>query len=560
MSWPMSGLPGATSRQQAKTIANRLLSSLDIEALGCYLWQMMIKRHSRSLISGWVVMCSGLLMAAVCGQDVQVQPVKLVTPRDVTIETVPGRLMFSPRSVQVQPGELLRLKVKNTGSVIHNFVICSEGVDNWKEVANLVIDLGDSMLARNFDPGPPLVTHSTALVRPGEEVTLNWKAPMAEGVYAFLSSVPGHVPLMRGEFQVSSTPVGLTDIRYYYYQGKWGSEPDFEKTEALAGGPLDGSILDFDAIPELGTLSGGRKSGEKAAVVITADITVKLPGDYTFSLTSAAPALLSISDGEVVMNEGKSTVTRFGAIELGSPEPTDELPHLRLQVISDAELATPRLSLNGPSGHHRLSAPGAFVIAPEVPPFTVTVPMPEASALALAVALPGDTNYCFDPESLSVRYAWLGGFIDARPVDDDGSGRPGGNVSLLGEMIPLGADGAFPLRIGSLAEDPPEVRYLGHTVGDGTAEELPALMFQVGDYSIAQKVSVSSEEKGSPVITYTFAIDPLPAAGVPIVFSADPDSVTLTTENGFARNGIAVLTSAPNESEVAVELRPVPQP
>ena len=99
------------------------------------------------------------------------------TVREVEITVVPGRLMFSPRTVMAQPGERLRFKVRNTGELVHNFVICCEGGGRWKDVAEVVIDRGELALAQGFDLGPPLVTHAMGLLRPGEEAVLLWRAP-----------------------------------------------------------------------------------------------------------------------------------------------------------------------------------------------------------------------------------------------------------------------------------------------------------------------------------------------------------------------------------------------
>ncbi|MDA0814521.1 MAG: hypothetical protein O3C21_19270 [Verrucomicrobia bacterium] len=472
------------------------------------------------------------------------------TPRSVTIETVPGRLLFSPDSVLVKPGEMLRLTVKNHGPVVCNFVICGEGAGNWTQVADLVIDLGASMLARNFDPGPPLVTHGTGLIRPGEEVTLDWRAPQQEGVYPFLSSVPGHVPLMHGEFLVTSKSVGISNLHYRYFEGKWDGVPDVSDLKPIASGVLPGNLIDFDAIPGLKAHLDGRKPGMQSALEIGANVHVPLKSDYTFALASDVPAKLVISHTEVVTHDGTRDVTRFGKVELGAPEPTTELPWMQLLLISNGELKTPGLKWRGAAGSANLSVAKPHVITPDEIPFAATLPMPDASALALAVALQNDLNYCFDPDTLAVRYAWAGGYVDARPVENDGSGRWNGNALPLGEIIPLGAESTFPLRIGRLAEDAPEVRYLGHSTAPG---EPLSLMFQVGDYAVSQKVSISGPEH---TVTYTFHIEPAPAPGVQIVFSANPDEVEVSTPHGFARNGIAVLTQPEKDAPVVVQLRP----
>ena len=472
--------------------------------------------------------------------------------RSVLIETIPGRLLFSPRSILVEPGELLHLTVKNNGPVVCNFVTCGEGEDNWKQVADLVIDLGPSMLARNFNPGPPLVTNATDLISPGEEAALAWRAPKQAGVYPFLSSIPGHTPLMRGEFVVTSNPVGISNLRYRYYEGEWEDAPDLTALKPVSSGDLKGELIDFDVIPGLRAHLDARKPGTKSAIEISASVHVPLKSDYTFALASDSPAKLIISHAEVVTHDGTQGVTRFGTADLGAPEPTHELPWMQLLVFNDGDLHTPGLKWQGAAGSANLSTAKQHVIAPEMKPYTATFPMPGASELALAVALPDDVNYCFDPDTLSVCYVWNGGFIDARPAANDGSGRVNGNVLPLGTPVSLGSESSFPLRIGGLGDDPPEVRYLGHSILDG---KTLSLMFQVGGYTVAQNVSISPG--AAPVVTYSFQIDPAPAPGVPIVFSANPKEVELSTKHGFAEGGVALLTRPEKDAPVVVELRPV---
>ena len=510
------------------------------------------------LVTAWLI-TAGMLTA---GRSEEVPARKdsddqTPTVREVEITTVPGRLMFSPRTITVLPGERLRLKVKNAGALTHNFVICSEGESNWKEVANFVIDLGESAKARAFNPGPPLVTHGTPLLAPGEEAILDWTAPKRTGAYPFLSSVPGHAPLMRGEIFVSPERGGLSDIRYHYYEGQWEKIPDFSKLKSIESGKLEGSQIDFGAIGILHERQRERKPGVMAGVVITADAQLLLMGSYHFALRSHSNSMLSLSDVITVSGDGVAKT------RLKTAESVDDGSYgLVLEVIGEGKLETPGAAWHGPAGTEILSVGDLgnlaswsdYVLTPgEEEPLAVTVPMPDASALALAVAIPYEINYCFDPETHNVRYAWSGGFLDARPTDAAATGRPGGNCKPLGKVLPLGAGSEFPLRIGNLAEPAPEVTYLGHT--SGNAEEDPELMFRVGKYTVAQQVSLHGETDEHPEIAYTFRIDPAPDPGVPIVFSADPAHVNVTAPAGFARDGVAVWTFPANEQSVTVRLQ-----
>jgi azurin len=52
-------------------------------------------------------------------------------------------------------------------------------------------------------------------------------------------------------------------------------------------------------------------------------------------------------------------------------------------------------------------------LAPDPRPMVRRVFLPDAGPAAIAVALPGDQNFCWDAGECRLRYAWKGGFLDA---------------------------------------------------------------------------------------------------------------------------------------------------
>jgi len=483
--------------------------------------------------------------------------------REVEITVVPGRLMFTPRVLTAPPGERLRFKVKNTGELTHNFVICDQP-DSWRMVAEIAIDLGAAGAAQNFNPGPPLVTCATPLIQPGEQAVLDWVAPTGGGVYSFLSTVPGHASLMRGEVAVLQ-PDSLSNLKFEYYEGEWKNIEEFKAgkpEKPVESGELAGSRIDLDVIGPLRDRLEARKKGKvSAGIILTANVRLPVAGTYDFALSSGrVPCHLKIVDAATIEHDGSENRTRFSN---GIESLDDGIYDLVLELVVDGNVATPGIAWRGPAGAVSLSVGKVdgylkqddFVIrGDDEEPFVVTVPMPDASAVSLAVALPYGAHYCFDPDTLCVRYAWDGEFLDATPRPDDGSGRIGGNCKPLGKIVSLGGGANFPLRIGDLADDDPEVRYLGHTDGNATHE--PELVFEVGNHTVFQRVSLSKRDPDDGLlVNYTFRIDPPPAPDVPVLFYADPKEVEVAVAQGFARNGVAMFYLSEGTDEISVGVK-----
>lgn len=111
-------------------------------------------------------------------------------------------------------------------------------------------------------------------------------------------------------------------------------------------------------------------------------------------------------------------------------------------------------------------------------PFVQRFFMPNSGPASIAVALPGNQNFCFDAGDCRVRYVWSGPFMDGTRYWRS-SGKEAGD---LGDT-PWWVSKTPPLRIGSSEKSKPEqTQFMGYTLQDG----LPEFHYKVGKQDVYQ--------------------------------------------------------------------------
>lgn len=114
-------------------------------------------------------------------------------------------------------------------------------------------------------------------------------------------------------------------------------------------------------------------------------------------------------------------------------------------------------------------------------PFTQRIFMPDAGPAAIAVALAGNQNYCWDAGECRLRYAWQGDFVDAAE-------NWAGNGSVLAKVpAPCwwrSGPGEFPLRFGDPSSPRPELKFLGY---DASADG-PVFHFRADGHDIREQI------------------------------------------------------------------------
>jgi azurin/glucose/arabinose dehydrogenase len=120
--------------------------------------------------------------------------------RTVTVRAVPG-LRFDLPEVTVRAGDRVRLVLVNPDDMLHNLVVVRPGAAD--RVVQAAMNLGLSGQARHYVPDSPDVLYHTALLQPGTDEAIYFRAPAEPGEYTYVCTFPGHGITMRGTLRVT---------------------------------------------------------------------------------------------------------------------------------------------------------------------------------------------------------------------------------------------------------------------------------------------------------------------------------------------------------------------
>lgn len=122
--------------------------------------------------------------------------------RVVVLHTLTEQMMFDLHYFTVQAGKPVQIVLDNTDNMPHNLVITTPGAVTEVGMQAGTMSAPDDPKAKAFIPDMPKVLEATALVQPGESVTLSFTAPAKPGNYNFMCTYPGHWVKMYGTMQV----------------------------------------------------------------------------------------------------------------------------------------------------------------------------------------------------------------------------------------------------------------------------------------------------------------------------------------------------------------------
>jgi azurin len=111
--------------------------------------------------------------------------------------------------------------------------------------------------------------------------------------------------------------------------------------------------------------------------------------------------------------------------------------------------------------------------------------LPDAGPAAIAVALPGTLNYCWDAGACKLRYIWRGDFIDASAY---WKGNGNAQAKVNGELLWSEGPEAFPLHLSS----DPAVKFEGYRLIEG----LPQFQYQVHGIRVYETITAKPDGSG----------------------------------------------------------------
>ena len=167
-------------------------------------------------------------------------------------------------------------------------------------------------------------------------------------------------------------------------------------------------------------------------------------------------------------------------------------------------------------------------------PFAQRMFLPESGPAAIAVALTGSQNVCWDAGECRLRYAWQGAFIDAT---ENWAGNGSSLAALSATPWWQAPKGEFPLRFGAAMAERPAVKFLGY----GMTATGPEFHYRAGDQEIFEQVL---PRPGAPGLTVRIRI---PGARGPVFYRAASDVVVQWTSSAGSWDG-AVLTLTPAQA------------
>ncbi len=178
-------------------------------------------------------------------------------------------------------------------------------------------------------------------------------------------------------------------------------------------------------------------------------------------------------------------------------------------------------------------------------PFVQRMFMPDAGPAAIAVALNGDANLCWDSDQGRVRYAWQGQFLDASE-HWRGNGRD--LAKVLGTLWWTAASDDLAIRFDSAKAVPAKLRFLGYKLFAG----IPEFHSSAGACEVFQTPLLPRTTPEKPGLTLHYRI--LKAPG-PVFLGASPQQGrTWTSSAGKLANGMLMLT-AQEASDFTLTLR-----
>lgn len=126
------------------------------------------------------------------------------TPELTTIRigTIPEKMQYDVKELTVKPGKKVRLTFANADFMPHNILLVNPGKAD--EVGLQAIALGAGGFEVGFVPKSNDILWSIKLVDYGQEQSIEFMAPTAEGAYPYICSFPGHHQLMRGTLFVTN--------------------------------------------------------------------------------------------------------------------------------------------------------------------------------------------------------------------------------------------------------------------------------------------------------------------------------------------------------------------
>ncbi|MGO1595054.1 MAG: plastocyanin/azurin family copper-binding protein [Sphingobacterium sp.] len=122
--------------------------------------------------------------------------------KTIQLSVLPG-LRFDVPRFHVEPGQPVHIEFANTDDMDHNLLILQPGAR--ENVVAQAMKLGAEGIKKQYIPDTESILWYTDILHAGEQETLSFTAPVTEGIYPYVCTLPGHGQIMYGAMYVNST-------------------------------------------------------------------------------------------------------------------------------------------------------------------------------------------------------------------------------------------------------------------------------------------------------------------------------------------------------------------
>lgn len=212
-------------------------------------------------------------------------------------------------------------------------------------------------------------------------------------------------------------------------------------------------------------------------------------------------------------------IVMYGAMYVTS-KPRDPLPPLAKDM-------------NIPENVRTLGEAQVLHAYQEVPPYVCRIFVRDTGPASMAVALPGNQNYCWDAGACRLRYAWFGAFLDPMP---HWTGNGDGLAEVLGRIY-YRAPAGMQLRLGA-GDQEPQVKFLGYRL----VQRFPEFHYTVNGVEVRELIK--PQHHGGLELTFT-----LTNPTEPVLYKIDPKGgAVFAASVGEFKEGVLALTAAQAKS------------
>ena len=97
---------------------------------------------------------------------------------EITLGTKHGQMRFDQEALAVAPGAKVKITLKNTCEMLHNWVLVKGGTGDRDRVSGKALQLGAQSMVKHFVPDDPAIVASSQIAMPGKTVEVYFVAPI----------------------------------------------------------------------------------------------------------------------------------------------------------------------------------------------------------------------------------------------------------------------------------------------------------------------------------------------------------------------------------------------